>query len=424
MARDKSKKTARKAARKKRFNAVKVKRMIVRIAVGLLLALPIPFVNTAIGYMPLMAYLFTCVLSAAYVRFLKSRLVFEQNRIGEGCLRGEKLAFKLGVQNPTLLPAVSIDVSFFISDLFGGERERAHQCISLPPRSSKTFDFAVCFDHVGEYQVGIDSIELGDPFGLFKSARETGSLQDVFVQPRVYDIADIELSTEAAQESKRTVVTVINDGMDYCGVREYRWGDPIKSVHWKLSASTPTGEYFTRLYETTCNPGIEVLIDFDSLQYPPAALMDAYDALVESALSVESWGSRQGFETNLLFADAAGQTYACKGPLADQRSQLMRLMPRISVGDGRRMLDILRTQASSVYAQNNVFVCSACITDELIGALMSVQSQRKTPILIAVVPHEASDDQRSALSRRLARLSAARIAYRTIETADELERGN
>lgn len=398
-------------------------RAVCLIVVGLLLAVPIPFANTVVGYLPLGAYIFTMVVCCVYARILRRGLVYEQKTAGDGCLRGEKIAFELAVGNPTPLPAVSVEATFFISNLFGGELESVHQRISLPPHSSKSFNFAVSFVHIGEYQVGISKVKVADPFGVFSHAKENSSLASVYVQPRTYEIASFDLSTEAALESKKSAITVINDGMDYCGVREYRPGDPMKAVHWKLSASAPSGEYYTRLYETTCNPGLEVLIDFDSLPYGAAPLMDIYDAIVESALSIEAWGSRLGLETGLLFVDTAGQTKAINGPLSGQYAQLLPIMPRIKEGNGRDLIDILSAQASSIYAQNNLIVCSACITDELIGALMSVRSHRKTPILVAVVPKGADDEVTADIKRKLGRLSDAKIVYRLINAANDLEKG-
>ena len=412
------KKNARR--RSKRGFGTQLKKVLLLVLVGLLLAVPIPFVNTMAGYMPLLAYVFVLLISYVYLRLLRENIVFEQGGIGEGCLRGEKLAFKLTVENKSPLPAVSINALFFISDLFGGERESVRQRISLPPHSKKEFDFAVSFDHIGSYTVGIKQIEVTDPFGIFSHAKTNDELCRVFVQPRIFDVASIELSTEASQESKRTLTTTIDDGMDYCGVREYRWGDPIKSIHWKLSARVAEGDYFTRLYETSCNPGIEVFIDFDSLDYTAIQLMDVYDAVVESALSIEAWGGALGYETKLLFTDDAGQDMCCEGPLVGQHAELVRLMPRIEPGDGLKLIDLLCTEASSIYSQNNLIVCSACVTDELIGELISVQAQRKTPILFAVVPSDAEEDELAALRRKLARLSAADIAYTVFNTADEL----
>lgn len=402
----------------------RAKTVLVCVLIGVLLAAPIPFANTIIGYLPLAAYLFALALSWGYLRLLWRNLQFDQGGVGGGCLRGDQLAFEFTVKNQSIMPAVSLDVSFFISDLFGEERESAKRVVSLPPRSSKTFDFAVRFDHIGTYGVGIRKIDATDPFGVFHRVRVFDELREVAVQPRVFDVAELEISTEASKESSRALTTVIDDGMDYCGVREYRWGDPIKSIHWKLSARIPEGDYFTRLYETSRNPGMAVFIDCDAPDaFTSEQLMDVYDGIVEASLSIEAWGSSLAFETELLFVDATGRRRRFAGPLSERYGDVLERLPRISPGDSRSVLDMVRAESVSVYAQDNLCVCTSNVTDELVGELIRVKTGHHTPILIAVEPRDIEDEQRKRADSRIARLAAARIACVTIQDAEELERG-
>ena len=389
--------------------------------VGVLLAIPIPFVNNPIGYVPLIAYLFALLLSWVYLRVLKSGLEFDQKGGGEGCLRGDALHFEFTVNNRSVLPAVSVGVFFFVSDLFGNERESVRRSVGLPPRSSKTFNFAVKFDHIGTYGVGIREIDVTDPFGIFHHVREFEDLQQVNVQPRIVKVVGLEISTEASKESNKAVITVIDDGMDYCGVREYRWGDPIKSIHWKLSSRIPEGEYFTRLYETSCNPGLALVIDCDSFEYASDELMDVYDGVVESALSVELWASKLAYETELLFVDRTGRRRRFEGPLSERYGEILERLPRINPGDGRAVLDILRFEASSIYAQDNIIVCTSHVTDELVGELLRVKAGRRYPVVIAVIPRTLDADVRKQVNARLSRLAAAGVGCIELSRAAELE---
>ena len=91
--------------------ARRVKTILVCLPVGVLLAVPIPFANTAVGYVPFVAYVFALVLMWVYLRILRRGLRYEQEGVGGGCLRGDQLAFKFVVENRSILPAVSLDVS-------------------------------------------------------------------------------------------------------------------------------------------------------------------------------------------------------------------------------------------------------------------------------------------------------------------------
>ena len=399
----------------------RAKTVLACLFVGVLLALPIPFVNTAIGYLPFISFVFILLLSWIYVHILKKCLVYDQLGVEGGCLRGERLSFKFVIENRSILPVVSTSTLFFVSDLFGDERESSSRTVSLPPRSSKMFEFAVMFDHIGTYSVGISEVDVTDPFGVFHVVTEFHKLQEVHVQPRLSMVPGIEISPEASKESSRAVTTVIDDGMDYCGVREYRWGDPIKAIHWKLSARVPEGDYFTRLYETSRNPGLAFLIDCDAPdRYSSEQLMDVYDGVVESALSIEAWASSCAYETELLFNDAAGRHRRFEGPLTGRYGQILARLPRISPGDGRALINRLREESSSIYSQDNLVVCTALVSDELVGELLRVKAGHHTPILVAVMPNDDDKDEQKRFNARISRLGSAKIRCMVLAEAADL----
>lgn len=407
-----------------RRNSRRIRTVAACVLLGALLAVPIPFVNTAIGYAPFIAYLLVLAASFAYLKVLVRKLHFETKNFESGCYRKEQLTFHLEIRNESILPAVSITVLFYMSDLFGAPGATTTKHITLPPKATKTFDFDVAFAHIGSYEVGIRQIEVTDPFGIYHHVKANSQLQEVEVQPRVYNVADLQVSSDTLLESKRSFSAVINEGMDYSGVREYRWGDPIKAIHWKLSARETSMEYYTRLYETVTNPGLEVIIDTEApSSYNAQQLMNIYDGLVEAAFSIEEWGALSGLETQVAFEDETGRTRRFDGPLSHARLEVLARIPRIHEGEGIQALDILSSEAISIYSQSNLVLCTSCVGTGLVGTLLRVQANRRNPILVVVVPaHLDAEEQRRFLAP-LTRVSAAGIPYLVVSEAEELGKG-
>lgn len=415
-------KRAKRPSRLKAFvknHAMAIRRALLCVLVfALLAALPV-FVNTFIGYVPPVAYLFLLLLSFSYLRLVRRGLRFDELEMGSGCIRGERLALKFVVHNRSFLPAVHLDVQFYISDLFGGEGATAHRRVTLPPRSSKEIAFEVRLDHIGEYSVGVNQVVVWDLLGLFWSTFADGALRQVTVQPRIFEVASLTVSSETASESKKNITTVINDGMDYCGIREYVWGDPIKTIHWKLSAKAAE-DFYTRLYETVCNPGLAIIADFEAPAYTSEELMEVYDSLVETVFSLESYTARNGLDAELLFA-ADGATRRFAGPFGDGAPEVLARMPRIGVGDGLQALEVMQREAASIYSQSNLALCTANVTAELVSALVAVKSNKRMPLLFAIVPHGAEEAKRKELAGLLLRLSSAGVAYVIVSDSAELE---
>ena len=394
------------------------------VLLAAVLVVPAVFVNTAIGYVAAIAYLIVLLLSFAYVRILKRRLAFSAGgAIGE-VERGSTASFSLTVSNRSFLPATRIRVMFFMSDLFGGEGAVDAHYLTLGPRRDKTFDFNVRFDHIGTYQVGIREVTVLDLIGVFSHTRVNDELTEVSVQPRLFDVGSLPLSKDAAVEAKKNFTTVINDGMDYSGVREYRWGDPIKAIHWKLSARMVEGEYYTRLYETNANPGLAIIADFDAPDYTVEELMGIYDAVVECAFSLERYADRNGFDAELVFRDKGKRQRRYFTPLAGRHREILRRMPQIfSPGTGRDALGLIRTELESAFAASNMIVCSSVISEELAQSLVAARVGKRAPLLFAIVPQTASDERRKEIMKLLRQMESAGVTYRIISSAQVLEGG-
>lgn len=398
------------------------------VVVALLAVLPV-FVNSAIGYVPLVAVVLALVLDAVYLAVLKRSVSFDGSSAGEGCTRGESLQFPLAVANRSVLPAPRIDALFYISDVYGDGGQTQVRRLTLPPRSDNVFDLGVRFDHIGTVQVGIRQVGLFSLLGVFSSIRDNDQLQSVQILPRVVDIASMEISDYSLREAQTNIKSFINDGMDYAGIRDYRWGDPMKSIHWKLS-SKADGTYYTRLYETATAPGLAIFMDFECGKDDAGRMMDIYDAVIESALSIELHAAQCGYDTELLFVDRRGAYQRIEGPVGNRYGDFMRHVPRMSEGEGLRMQGLLLDEARSATCQNNLIVCTANVTDALVDALARIKSPLHSPLLVAVVPAPddgqpgeggSGGDEGEARRRTLRRLAAAGVPFALVSDASDMK---
>ena len=391
------------------------------LAILVLLAVIPVFVNDAIGYIPIVAAIVLMALCLAYVAVLKRSLAFDDNPKSIACTRGDTLKFPLKVKNRSLLPAPRIEVVFYVSDIFseGGRVER--QRLTLPPRTENAYNLDVRFDHVGTVEVGILQVAAYDPVGLFSTAKQNFELYPVSITPKRVEIGEIELSDKSLKESSKNIKTFINDGMDYSNVRDYRWGDPMKSIHWKLSSKAPKGSYYTRLYETPTAPGLAIFLDFECDFSDNEALMDAYDAVIESAVSIEAYAVEKGYTTELLFVDSQGQFVRLKGPLEGRYHDLMAGIPRIARGNGSEVVRLLTQETQSAQCQNNLVICSSNVNELVVEACTSIAGPYRFPYFIGVVERGADEDEGFKAARRI--LDSSRIPYSIVTSASELAGG-
>lgn len=383
---------------------------------------PAIFINNVMGYAPGIFVTLGIALSGLYLLLLRRGFEYaEATRVNE-CIRGENVDFVLRLRNKTVLLFPRIEVVFYQSDLFGGEGRLSSNDIILTPLAKRDFTFAMRFDHIGVYQAGLYKVVLHDLLGLFRFTFENEDPSQVEVLPRLSELGNVVFDSEAPTQSTRAVKTVLNEGMDYSHVRDYVWGDPLKSIHWKLSARAE--QYLTRIYESNANPGLATVVDLHAPQVESGVLMQLYDAVIESALALDDFARRMGLESTLIYMNDCSEEKRCEARLEEEgMRELAELLREDSSCYAGNACELLRGEVNSPYAQSNIALCTCALDDALIEMLLTIKARRKNPLLFYAIPAHLSLEERSKLMLPLRRLDEAHIAYRTFTAAEELAEG-
>ncbi len=383
---------------------------------------PAWFVNTIYGYLPVMVVAMGILVSAAYLQVLKRSLSYRELSDLSNCRRGTSVAFTVKVENRFFLVFPRVELDFYISDLFGEEDTVTRSIITLAPRETRQFDFAVRFDHIGTYSAGLKRIRLHDFLGLFTHEIRNPREYQVEVEPKIFDVASLEISNTTLAESQKMIIPTVIDGSDYAGVREYVWGDPIKTIHWKLSARTEN--YMTKQFESYGVTGISIVLDFLSPRYDGETLMSLFDGIVETALSVAEYAREQGMEYEIVYHDRRGAKRKENMGAYTDYAQLIRDMPKIfTEKKGDTGIDLLREESNSLYGQGNIAFCTANVTEEMADVLVEIHGKRKNPLLFAVLPEQMKDEEKQDFLKPLGILDNAGVAYYLLSSAKELGGG-
>lgn len=377
---------------------------------------------TLLGWTPLLAYLAALLLARGYLAMLAASLSFwEETDLAE-CRRGEEVAFQVGFRNAGPGFFFRIRTFFYISDLDGNLASQAESSLALGPFEETSVSFKACFEHIGSYTAGLDRVVVSDFFGLFSKELRNPARHELRVMPQLQVLDNASFSEDALVESASAAKSVLADSMDYSHVRDYVAGDPLKTVHWKLSARNPQSSYYTRLFEVYTNPGVGIVMDFYGPSQQPQVLMSMFDAVVESALSIGRFAVQRGLETELLFASRDGSKRCMLMPSDEGIPRLMADVPNMSNDPtaAQPARQILADQVESQHGQNNLVLCSANLDAQLINAVLDAKVRRRAPLFVAVVPPELSGRALDKYCAPLSRLDEADIPYVVIARSEEL----
>lgn len=374
---------------------------------------------TVAGWMPPIALLVGLGLAFGYLQLVRRNLTFAEEALTTSCQRGSDVRFSVRFSNPLPVFIFKIDVHLVIADAYGNEANATTTTLTLAPYESQSFDFSMQFEHLGAYEAGLACVIISDFLGFFTATIENGKRTVVNVTPQSYPVDSVRFSNDALMEASRAAKSVLADSMDYAYAREYMAGDPLKTIHWKLSARSD--HYMTRLYEQYTNPGVCIVLDFYGRGDDADLLMTMFDAVVEAGFSIADYSRSCGYETEIRFCAKDGEHRLVRRWAAVEMPEIVDDMPAMGNGVGEAAaMDVLSEQLASSRGQNNLVVCTTNLDADMVSLVLGARGSQRVPLMVAVVPAGLDGRARDEYCKPLARLDSANVPYVVIAHASEL----
>lgn len=379
---------------------------------------PAALTNGAAGYLPSLTVLFSGALSLGHLLLVKDRLRCWARPEQTVLNRGEEISFAAELENASALPVPHLSAEFFLSDGSGADSHVCPLSLTLSPKERRSLSLTAGFPHIGAYEAGLRRLVVTDLFGVFQAVSSAEDRCRLDVQPRLLHVDRLPVSDRQTVENDRANIAAPLSGMDYVGVRDYAYGDPIKTIQWKLSAHAAS--LMTKQMESYTNAGVVIVLDFCVPVYDRETRLEMADGVAETGAAVGQWAARSGMDYLLLLPDEDGQPQRCTPPsFCDLRPWLpyMRLREPDKTG---RMARVLREECGSGHSQSNILLCTADLTEDTLSALRALKQNRKNPALYLLLPESLDEARRKRLTARAAMLQYAGIPCRTGKNAVEV----
>ncbi len=112
--------------------------------------------------------------------------------------------------------------------------------ISMAPLTGYRMKNTVSFRFRGTYDIGVKCFYVYDFFRIFRARLDVENLTTVYVLPRRLNL-DETAAHSISDDTARTVRSpLVVDKLEVSDIRDYRSGDSLKSIHWKLSSKSET----------------------------------------------------------------------------------------------------------------------------------------------------------------------------------------
>ena len=174
-----------------------------------------------------------------------------------------EISYEFRVSNYSFLPLPFAEAEIYLPSDDGVACVCRNVSLSVLPRGEYYFKSDVTFRYRGSYLVGVGSVYVSDMFRLFRLRRKVNIYSKIYVMPRkmIFSRGDDNSPSDTPTDSKLTRDGSVSSEANL--IREYRVGDQLKHIHWKLSSKL--GDLQVNDYKPNAGKNVYVFCDFATI---------------------------------------------------------------------------------------------------------------------------------------------------------------
>ncbi len=195
----------------------------------------------------------------------------------------QDFGIKVKVVNRFAIPVSPMMIIGTFHDRSGSVIEGRRLVMSIAPLRKCEYVFDGCIRCRGEYILGIEHAEIFDLLRIFRFRLRKTPMCRVVVMPRRIMLDEAAALCTDDYDSSITKISFMESG-SFASVRQYKDGDLMKHVHWKLSAKHD--ELMVRQSEQNLGSSAVIITDLHSVSEIEEEDLRAADAAVETALAL------------------------------------------------------------------------------------------------------------------------------------------
>ena len=112
--------------------------------------------------------------------------------------------------------------------------------VSMAPKTTYHLKNTVSFRFRGTYDIGVRCFYVYDFFRIFRARLDVENLTTVYVLPRRLNLEETAAHSISDDTARTVRSPLVVDKLEVSDIRDYRNGDSLKSIHWKLSSKSET----------------------------------------------------------------------------------------------------------------------------------------------------------------------------------------
>ncbi|MCL1999348.1 MAG: DUF58 domain-containing protein [Turicibacter sp.] len=224
----------------------------------------------------------------------------EQNFVAKAVIiKGEPSSYYIRLNNRAKIGLGTMRFTFLEAD-FAVKTPTTRLRLDVRPfMKPMLFPMEYTVMYRGTYQIGLESIEVIDFLGLFRLKRKLNTRFEVIAYPKVTEPEEMRLAMHMLSKAPAQLAMAQEDYADFTDVRPYQPADPMKKIHWKLTAKR--NEWIVKNYQSTVLNSITVLLDAHRRNLSHELLIKLEDLMAEYAVAITRYCLRNQMPVDFIF---------------------------------------------------------------------------------------------------------------------------
>lgn len=297
---------------------------------------------------------------------------------------GERVSIEYKVKNNSIFPIAYLEIKNDISKQLTGI-DAPSVILSLGKKQSFSHKETVLLKRRGYYQLGEIEITIRDVFGFFTFKKKISSSTSLLVYPETINLSTFKIS--ASHQLGELIVhnSFFEDKSRVTSIREYREGDSIKSIHWKLSAKKDFP--IIKNYENRGDTHAIIFIDNEAKLFKDDVDRRIEDKAVDTALSITNYCLNQNIEINLETQNAT-EYISIKGKQNSDLKPFLEVLARFKGNGALQFNSIIMPKVEMLRRSSTVVIITPNLDKSMGAHGIYLKMKNLNPLFVVITDME------------------------------------
>lgn len=352
----------------------------------IILLISVLFIGGKMFYFLFYAYIFSFLIPLIHTFIIYKNITGSVNIPSKSIYVGDKLVISYTVRNLSKFTIPYIEIENNISKELTGEAI-PKIVTTLNSRDYFTYNEELILKRRGYYPLGEIHVIIKDIFGFFTIKKKVTSKTSLLVYPiptelNSFKITSIEQIGDMIIDNK-----AFEDKSRISSLREFREGDSVKAIHWKLSAKLD--ELIIKEFDNSADTNVVVFVDNYYELYKKDLNRRLEDKIVDISISVINYYLEHNIPVTFQAQDGE-KTIEINGSKKSDLKPFLEALAKFE-SNGTFNFETFMKKRMNIIRKGSTVVIITPNLDKSTGAQgLLLKSKNLNPLFIVVTYNESS----------------------------------